>query len=79
VFLVRGAIFVGLFIYFYFVPCQMQQKVRNELNKKVDDPVRRKIEPSKENENQDITVKFSNLHPVEVQLSPSSGSIVTQF
>jgi hypothetical protein len=34
VLLVRGATFVGLFLSFYFVPCQMHQQVKNELNKK---------------------------------------------
>jgi uncharacterized BrkB/YihY/UPF0761 family membrane protein len=36
--LVRGEIFVGLFLYYYFVSCQMQQKIENELNKKEEDP-----------------------------------------
>jgi hypothetical protein len=41
VILVCGGIFVGLFLFFHFVSCQMQQKVKNGLNKKKDDPVKR--------------------------------------
>jgi hypothetical protein len=49
VILVRGAILGGEFLFFYFVPCRMQQKLENEPNKKEEDPVKRKRErePSK--------------------------------
>jgi hypothetical protein len=35
VLLVSGAIVVGLFFIFFGVPCQMQQTVENELNRKM--------------------------------------------
>jgi hypothetical protein len=70
VILVPGAVFVGLFLFFYFVPCRMQQKVENGLNKKEEDPVKIKQErdPSK-----------GGLQGKNLELTLSSSSIMTQF